>query len=85
MNLRIKTRKELYKLCKTLNGGSLGSWIDEERSKLRVDMWTAGHMNIDISNAHCAPGGYVPGARLSEGRYLPINTRTLRMTKAWLK
>ena len=22
----------------TLNGGSLGSWVDEERSKLRVDM-----------------------------------------------
>lgn len=39
----------------TLNGGSLGSWVDEERSKLRVKLWTAGHMNIDNSNAYCGP------------------------------
>ena len=44
----------------TLNGGSLGSWIDEERSQLRVDMRTAGHMNIDISNAHCGPRNNFP-------------------------
>lgn len=37
----------------TLSGGSLGSWVDEERSKLREFMWTAGHMNIDILNAYC--------------------------------
>lgn len=24
--------------CTTLNGGSLGSWVDEDRSKLRVGM-----------------------------------------------
>lgn len=39
----------------TLSGGSLGSWVDEERSKLRADMWTAGHMNINILNAYCGP------------------------------
>lgn len=77
------------KTCKTLNGGSLGSWIDEERSKLRVDMWTAGHMNIDISNAHCALGNSVPGARLSEGRCLLVKFRTLviffRIANDWKK
>lgn len=26
------------KINRTLNGGSLGFWIDEERSKIRVDM-----------------------------------------------
>jgi len=34
-------------------------WVDEERSKLRVDMWTAGHMNIDILNAYCGPYWFV--------------------------
>lgn len=43
--------KQKYKF--TLSGGSLGSWVDEERSKLREFMWTAGHMNIDILNAYC--------------------------------
>lgn len=43
----------------TLSGGSLGLWVDEERSKLRVDMWTAGHMNIDILNAYCGPYWFV--------------------------
>lgn len=43
----------------TLSGGSLGLWVDEERSKLRVDMWTAGHMNIDILNANCGPYWFV--------------------------
>lgn len=37
----------------TLSGGSLGSWVDEERSKLRDIVWTAGHMIVDISNAYC--------------------------------
>lgn len=27
----------------TLSGGSLGSWVDEERSKMRVAVLTAGH------------------------------------------
>lgn len=39
----------------TLYGGSLGSWIDEERSQLCEIVWTAGHMNIDILNAYCGP------------------------------
>ena len=38
----------------TLDRGSLGSWVDEDRSKLRVAMWTAGHMIIDMLNAYCA-------------------------------
>ncbi len=44
------------KNCKnlTLDRGSLGSWVDEDRSKLRVAMWTAGHMIIDMLNAYCA-------------------------------
>ena len=37
----------------TLDRGSLGSWIDEDRSKMRVIMWTAGHMNTDTLNAYC--------------------------------
>ena len=28
----------------TLDGGSLGSWIDEERSKMRESVRTAEHM-----------------------------------------
>ena len=36
-----------------LSGGSLGSWIDEKRSKLRELMWIADTLNIDILNAHC--------------------------------
>jgi hypothetical protein len=42
-----------YKIL-TLDRGSLGSWVDEDRSKLRVAMWTAGHMIIDMLNAYCA-------------------------------
>ena len=38
----------------TLDRGSLGSWVDEDRSKLRVAVWTAGHMIIDMLNAYCA-------------------------------
>ena len=48
--------KEQEKIVKilTLDRGSLGSWVDEDRSKLRVAMWTAGHMIIDTLNAYCA-------------------------------
>ncbi len=58
----------------TLHSGSLGSGVDEERSKLRVGMWTAGHMSIDTLNAYC-------GHRLercpclSQGRFcIPLRT-----------
>lgn len=37
----------------TLDRGSLGSWVDEDRSKLRVAMWIAEHMIIDKLNAYC--------------------------------
>lgn len=55
MYLKYKWRNSIL----TLSGGSLGLWVDEERSKLRVDMWTAGHMNIDILNANCGPYWFV--------------------------
>ena len=29
----------------TPSGGSLGSWVDEERSQLRVIVWIAGHID----------------------------------------
>lgn len=51
MLLFLKKKKKI----KTLNGGSLGSWVDEDRSKLRVTMWTAGHTIIDMLNAYCTP------------------------------
>jgi hypothetical protein len=35
MCLNEKNKKFFYS---TLSGGSLGLWVDEERSKLRVDM-----------------------------------------------
>lgn len=50
--LRIEKVKNFIIL--TLDRGSLGSWVDEDRSKLRVAMWTAGHMIIDMLNAYCA-------------------------------
>lgn len=31
-------------------------------------MWTAGYMNIDISNAHCGPRNSFPGSHMAEGR-----------------
>ena len=34
------------------SGGSLGSWIDEERSWLRYKMRIADTLSIDILNAH---------------------------------
>jgi hypothetical protein len=42
---------KIYKLI--LDRGSLGSWVDEDRSKLRVAMWIAEHMIIDKLNAYC--------------------------------
>ncbi len=33
----------MWKNKPTLSGGSLGSWVDEERSKMRVVVLTAGH------------------------------------------
>ena len=50
-----------------LYSGSLGSGVDEERSKLRVSMRTAGHMSIDILNAYCGPS-LVDCPRLAQGR-----------------
>lgn len=38
-------------------------------------------MNIDISNAHCALGNSVPGARLSEGRCLKLTIGTRFRTR----
>ena len=54
-------------LLKILSSGSLGSGVDEERSKLRVSMRTAGHMSIDILNAYCGPS-LVDCPRLAQGR-----------------
>jgi hypothetical protein len=44
-----------YEKCQilTVDRGSLGSWVDEDRSKLRVAMWIAEHMIIDMLNAYC--------------------------------
>jgi len=69
-------RELMWNVFITLSGGSLGSWVDEERSKLRADMWTAGHMNIDILNAYCGPYWLVSnllklyGPHIIEGRYI---------------
>jgi hypothetical protein len=46
-----KWKMKILKL--TLDRGSLGSWVDEDRSKLRVAMWIAEHMIIDTLNAYC--------------------------------
>lgn len=59
VNALYVNNKFVKKFNSTLSGGSLGLWVDEERSKLRVDMWTAGHMNIDILNAYCGPYWFV--------------------------
>jgi hypothetical protein len=40
--LKIEWNKQMYKMLNlkksTSSGGSLGSWVDEERSKLRADV-----------------------------------------------
>jgi hypothetical protein len=54
MSLCINMYNYCIKQKLTLDRGSLGSWVDEDRSKLRVAMWTAGHMIIDMLNAYCA-------------------------------
>lgn len=46
-------KNKYYIKILTLDRGSLGSWVDEDRSKLRVVVWTAGHMIIDKLNAYC--------------------------------
>ena len=51
-----------------LYSGSLGSGVDEERSKLRVGMWTAGHMSIDTLNAYCG-SWLVHYPCLAQGRF----------------
>lgn len=38
----------------TSNGGSLGSWVDEDRSKMRVSMWIARLWDASTSWTHIA-------------------------------
>lgn len=49
------------------SGGSLGSWVDEERSQLRNLMRIADTLSIDILNAHCGFGTSNSKPRLFEG------------------
>jgi hypothetical protein len=49
------------------SGGSLGSWVDEERSQLRNLMRIAYTLSIDILNAYCGFGNSNPKPRLFEG------------------
>lgn len=39
-----------------LSGGSLGSWVDEERGQPREEVRIADTKNIDFSNAYCGIG-----------------------------
>lgn len=48
-----KTLLLVEKNCTILCGGSLGSWIDEEHSKLWDLAWIADTLMVDISNAYC--------------------------------
>lgn len=48
--------KSLKKISISLFSGSLGSYIDEERSKMRYFSWLANYMNEKVSNANCADG-----------------------------
>lgn len=50
-----------------LSGGSLGSWVDEERSQLRDLMRIADTLSIDILNAHCGVRASALSPRLFEG------------------
>ena len=38
------------------SGGSLGSWVDEERGQTREKMRIADTKSIDFSNAYCGIG-----------------------------
>lgn len=55
------------KKISSLIGGSLGLWIDEERSQMRYVVRTADTLSTKILNAHCAIGFY-PLAHLAQGR-----------------
>ena len=46
----------------TLDGGSLGSWVDEDRRKIRVMYVYPISRYIDVSNANC---GGLPALRVA--------------------
>ena len=52
----------------TLDGGSLGSWVEEDRGEMRELMVIAkfSRDSIDMSNAHCGdcPTGAANGAQM---------------------
>ena len=55
-----KTLRKEKNLKTTLNGGSLGSRIDEERSELRYVVWIADICESSNLRTHIALGGHSP-------------------------
>ena len=51
----IKPHLTIQTKCITLDGGSLGSWVEEDRGEMRELMVIAkfSRDSIDMSNAHC--------------------------------
>ena len=53
MRLCILMRGIYESIDSILSGGSLGSWVDEERGQPREIVRIADTKNIDVSNAYC--------------------------------